>query len=132
VVEPEPASIQASINRVAQEAQQKMMTRYVLTSLGKMLKDELRRIDLVVKQPEKDRFIILCPEARSEEVARLISRIQMSSANHLGLSVACGMATFPEEAVTFDDLIQQAEQKLQGLIRSNGYGPTPSLQASDL
>jgi GGDEF domain-containing protein len=127
VVEPEPASMRASINRVVQEAQQKMMARYVLTSLGRMLKDELRRIDLVVKQPEKDCFIILCPEIKTEELTKLVAQIKAVSATRLGLTLACGTATFPEEAITFDSLVRQAEQRLQNVVSPDDHSYAQSV-----
>jgi hypothetical protein len=126
VVEPEPSSIRVSINRIVQEIQQKMITRYVLTGLDKLLKDELRQIDLVVKEDDKGRFIVLCPETDISELAQLTTRIQAAAMARLGLTVTCGTATFPEEAVTFDSLVNQAEQRLRRPTASSSYNYTQS------
>jgi len=108
VVEPEPASIKSSLNRVVQEVQQKMMTRYALTSLARVFSEELRRSDVVIEQREQGRFIILCPETSRDELGQVIEQLQISAAERVGVTLRYGTASFPDEAFTFDALVNRA------------------------
>jgi GGDEF domain-containing protein len=113
VVEPEPDSIQVALHRTVQEVQQAMMTRYVITSLARVFNKVLRRIDVVIEQREQGRFVILCPETNATGSNVLADRIQAAVAEQLGVSVKCGTASFPDEALTFEELVRQAESHLQ-------------------
>lgn len=119
VVEPRAESVQAALQRAVQEVQRAMLNRYVINSLASELSHYLRRTDLVLEESSRGRFIILCPETNAGDLKMLTESLQMIMAKKLGVPVACGMATFPDEALTFEELVHQAEARLQHL-RSNG------------
>jgi GGDEF domain-containing protein len=112
VVEPESDSIQVALNRTIQEVQRAMMSRYVITGLARVVSGQLRRTDLVIDQREKNRFIIISPDTSFANCQMLADRIQAAAAVQLGVIVSCGVASFPDEALTFDELVQQAKSKL--------------------
>jgi hypothetical protein len=114
VVEPMQNELPEDIQRTVHEIQQTMMERYVTASLAQMITKEARRTDLVVEEKSRDheRFIVLCPETPSEGSAILADRIRSSAMNSLGISVACGIASFPTEALTFEELLHKAEINL--------------------
>lgn len=125
VVELEPGSIQAALHKTVQEVQKAMMSRYMLTSLARLICSVLRRTDMVIEQREQGRFIILSPETNTENSQVLIHRIQSVAAEHLGIAVNIGAASFPESALTFDELVHQAERQLtryepSGAMSMNG------------
>jgi GGDEF domain-containing protein len=113
VVEPDPDSIQISLHRTVREVQQAMMIRYVVTSLARVFDQVLRRIDLIITQQEQGRFVILCPETNSDGSRVVIDRIREAVSAQLGVSVRCGAASFPDEALTFDELVTQAELRMK-------------------
>ena len=108
VVEPELTSIKNSLNRVVQEVQQNMMTRYALTSMARVFSEELRRTDVIIEQRDQSRFIILCPETGSEELGKLIEQLQITASERIGVTLKYGTASFPDEALTFDALVNRA------------------------
>jgi GGDEF domain-containing protein len=112
VVEPEPITFQLAVSRIVREIQEAMMGRYVLTRLGRALSDHLRRTDLLLEQDKRGRFILLCPETDAAASTEVAARVR-STAEHLGIAVNCGVATFPDEALTFEALLQEAESDLQ-------------------
>lgn len=116
VVEPIPGSIDAELKRSVQEIQRKMTQRFLVASLAQLISTEARRTDLVISRNENGRFVILCPETSSEGSLRLIERIQMVSMERLGISIVYGMASFPDEALTYDDLINKAEFQMQHYV----------------
>ena len=86
-----------------------MLTRYTSNSLVRLLDKELRRTDLIIQQHHKNRVILLFPETDSQGANTMITRISDISNELLGVDVSCGLATFPDEAVTFDELVKRAE-----------------------
>ncbi len=112
VVEPEEESIQITLHRIVHEVQQSMMVRYVITSLARVLSSVLRRTDLMLEQQEQNRFILLCPETDAAGVQVVVDRIQAAAANQLGITVRCGTASFPEQQLTFEQLVEHAKARL--------------------
>lgn len=113
VIKPNPGSIRAVLHRMVHEVQQAMMSRYVVTSLARVIGDQLRRTDIIVDQHEQGRFIIVSPDTDSVNSAVLADRIKSATAVTLGVDVTCGSASFPDGALTFEELVSQAESQLQ-------------------
>lgn len=112
VVEAKPESIQVALHRTVQEVQRAMMTRYVVTSLARVIGNQLRRTDMVLDQRDRGRFVILSPDTNVASSTVVVDRIQ-SAAEQLGVSLACGIASFPDDALTFEELVHRAEANLQ-------------------
>ncbi len=112
VVEPTGDALQLALQRAVQEMQQTLLNSYVITNLAHALSRYLRRSDLVLQERERGRFIILCPDTSARDMDPLVEYIQATAGELLGVSVNCGTATFPDEALTFEELILQAEAKL--------------------
>jgi GGDEF domain-containing protein len=119
VVEPEADSIQVALNRTIEEVQRAMMTRYVTTSLARVISNQLRRTDMVLDQRDKGRFVILSPDTNAANAAALADRIQAAAAVQLGVLVSCGVASFPDEALTFEELVHQAKISVRPPIEPN-------------
>jgi hypothetical protein len=109
LVAPDPASFQASLNRSAREIIQKLLNRFVSNSLIQLIDNELRRTDLILEHPGRDQLILLLKDTDAEGTSLLVERIQQLSTKKLGVSVHCSYATFPDEALTFEELVNQAE-----------------------
>ncbi|MGH2522288.1 MAG: GGDEF domain-containing protein [Anaerolineales bacterium] len=119
VIEPESDSIQVALNRTVQEVQRAMMTRYVITSLARVISNQLRRTDMVLDQRDQGRFVIVSPDTNATSSAALADRIQAAAAVQLGVLVSCGVASFPDEALTFEELVHQAKSNLRSPIETS-------------
>lgn len=113
VVEPRPGAIQAVLHRAAYEIQQALMRRYVVNKLANLLSSQLRRTDLVLEQRGEGRFVIVCPETNASDATMLSEYIETIVAEKIGVSVLCGRASFPEGALTFEELVRQAESNIK-------------------
>ncbi len=114
VVEPDPSSVKVTLNRSVLEIQQAMMTRYVLTSLMRIVSGLTRRTDLIIDQAiDVESFVVFSPDTNNEQAYLLADRVRADIHNKLGVQVCCGLATFPDEALTFDELIECAHAKIQ-------------------
>ncbi len=112
VVQPNPESIQTALHHLVYEIQEAMINSYIINTMAQTLNKYLRRTDIILEQREQGRFIIVCPETRTRDLDLLVEYVQTVATNQLGIAVTCGIATFPDEAVTFEELIHQAESRL--------------------
>ena len=120
LVELEPESLQAALHRAVQEVQETMLSNYVINNIAHTLSKYLRRTDLILEQREQGRFLIMCPDTTAGDLKLLVEYIQAVAAEQLGTSIACGVATFPDEAITFEELVNRAEAHLHHL-NGNSY-----------
>jgi hypothetical protein len=112
VVEPEPDTVRFAMNSIIKDLQRAMINRYVIAKIGSTIGSAIRRTDLLIVQPERNRYIILCPETDDEEIDVLTERIQAATDRRIGISIKYGKALFPHEGLTLDDLLGKAESNL--------------------
>lgn len=91
--------------------QHDLLARFTSARIGQIIDDCIRQIDLVMRD-RRGRFIILCPETDLINASLLAKRIAQAVKERSGLRVRWGVAAFPEEALTFDDLLQKARERL--------------------
>ncbi len=113
IIEPDAKSVKTVLHRTIQEVQQAMMARYVITSMARLISKQLRRTDMILDQYERGRFIVVSPDTSAASSDMLAQRIKSASLEQLGVTVACGVVSFPDEALTFEELIHQAETNLK-------------------
>lgn len=112
IIEPDAVAMGAEFQPAPREIQQQLARRYVMAQIAEILDKEARNTDTIVKQDKPDRFIILCPETQTSNTNTLIRRVVEKTRAQVGVQVGFGVAAFPEEAMTFEELLQKAEQKM--------------------
>lgn len=85
--------------------------RQALISLSKCLDRTLRRSDMMMQMRGSSRMVLVCPET-GKPGAHLLTKRVRQSAELLDLRVSCGAACFPDDAVTFELLLESAEARL--------------------
>jgi hypothetical protein len=118
VVEPVLEAVQTSLHSLVQEVQEAMMNSYVINNMAHTLSKYIRRTDFVLEQRERGRFIILCPETNAADLDLMVEYVQAVAKEQLGAPITYGTATFPDEAITFEELLHKAESQLNGLKRN--------------
>ena len=91
--------------------QHDLLSRFTSARVGQIIDDCIRQTDLVMRD-RRGRFIILCPETDLGNASLLGRRITQAVRGRTSLHVLWGAASFPEEALTFDDLLQKARERL--------------------
>lgn len=91
--------------------QHDLLTRFTSAKVGQIIDDRIRQTDLVLRD-YKGRFIVLCPETELPHASLLANRISQAIKERTSLRVLWGVAAFPEEALTFDDLLAKARERL--------------------
>jgi hypothetical protein len=109
----EPEEIQPVLPRLVLEAQQRIIGNYINVRLAQTLRSELRRMDIVLEDRKKGRVVIVSPEVDEMGAAALLGRLAASVGEKFGVSMKCGSASYPNRALTFEDLVHAAEQELR-------------------
>jgi GGDEF domain-containing protein len=104
-------SLNVSLNRFIQEAQEGAIKEYVLARLARILIEELQDTDIVAQRNEH--FVALLPETNKEDVSQIIRRLEISARDRLGVELNIGASSFPEEAITFEMLLERAETEMK-------------------
>ena len=109
VLKVHPEDVQFNMQRAAEEILQGMLKRYASNRLVRLLDRELRRSDLVLERMKEDEIVLVLPETTPEGTDVLADRIRSAIKKNMGINITAGYASFPDEALTFDDLLKQAQ-----------------------
>lgn len=92
----------------------------LLTDMGKLIKKRLRMIDLAFRYGG-DEFVVLLPQTGKQAATNVVRRLHRLVENHvflpdeglnLKLTASFGLACFPSDAHTKDDLIRMADEAM--------------------
>lgn len=72
------------------------------------LREVLRESDILCFQATENRFVLALAESDGEEARGALARIRQILGDRLRLGIRAGVARFPEDALTLDDLIEEA------------------------
>jgi len=102
---------QKTTREMLKSIQQDLLNRFTSARVGQIINDRIRQTDLVLRD-HRGRFVVLCPETDLDSTILLANRIAQAVKERTNLNVLWGVAAFPEEALTFDDLLQKASERL--------------------
>jgi hypothetical protein len=101
--------------------------RLLFAQLARVVCGELRSTDIVVEGARHDCLLLLAPETDAAGALALAQRAS-AAAREIGVAAAYGAATFPSDALTFDDLITEAD----GRARRPIDAPRPVVSAPEM
>jgi len=111
--------------------QHDLANRFSIARMGQVIDEHVRQTDMVFRD-NRNRFVIMCPETNYESSILLARRIALIVRDRTGVELLLGVATFPDDALNFDDLMEVAlsrlanfgfEMEKQDVVES---GSTPS------
>lgn len=100
------------LQRFIKDIQNDLVAKYMQARVADLLIAQLD--DSAVITQRDDHFVTLLPEINREDVTEIVDKLQATVAEKLGLQVKIGVSTFPDEAVTFETLLERAEGKMTG------------------
>jgi GGDEF domain-containing protein len=103
---------QKSTGEVLKSIQTDIVNRFTSARVGQIIDDCIRQTDLVLRD-KRWRYVVLCPETDLTSALLLARRISDAVQEKTGLSILWGAAAFPEEALTFDDLMRKARERIR-------------------
>jgi GGDEF domain-containing protein len=112
VLEPSKYKLDEELDRIIIENQKKISHQYLASQLAEIITRQVRRTDMVMAKDWDGHFVIVCPENGADGTNILAKRIQEDIKTTLGLSIQYGIAAFPTDALTLEELFQRAETNL--------------------
>jgi GGDEF domain-containing protein len=99
------------IQKMISNVQNDIWNRFSFARIGQVIDEHIRQTDMVFHD-RFNRFIILCPETNHEVSQVLAERIGNIILEKTGMNVIWGFSTFPDDALNFDDLVENAVSQL--------------------
>lgn len=129
-LKPTAASVSYSLDRFLEEAQAEIIEHYIRASVADLLLTTLEDFDIVTRR--NDHFIVVLPEAGADELEETIGRLQREARSRLGIELSIGRARFPDDAVTFGQLLADAERAMnQGpIVRPSAGKETAAVESA--
>jgi hypothetical protein len=111
-------SYQMSLNRFIEEAQMEIIRHYVSARMANLLITNLRDFDVITQRGSH--FVALLPETSREEALKITDQLAQAALSSLGLHLKFGLSTFPDQAVTFERLLEAAETEMKAGTPASG------------
>lgn len=113
LVEPGSEQPAGKITAAAAEIQRLLMKRYQMVALTRLLTGFIRSTDIVLDESDRGRIVLVTPKVNHEQAALLMRRLGKQAEGELGVNLRWSAATFPEQGLTFEELVSQAELTLK-------------------
>jgi hypothetical protein len=110
-ISPHPTSVAASRDRFVEEAMRSLLQDYVQGRVAAFLREQLRIWDTITACG--DHLLTILPITTGKEAEEFARRIRDDAQERLGLDLAIGQASFPDEEVTLVGLLQRAEAAMR-------------------
>lgn len=128
-IKPTVESASYSLDRFFEEAQGEIIKQYVNAKVANLLLSELEDYDIVTRR--NNHFIVVLSEADPDELAETVQRLQNEARRRLGIEFNVGQARFPEDAVTFSQLLNDAERGMRQLAEEPAPAPDSEAASAD-
>ncbi len=129
-IEPETNSFRVAKEKMVEQVQQATIKQYVFAALAKTLEDQLSPYSIIAQNGDK--FLVLMPETRAQDLPHLATQLGELVQESLGLELRIGGASLPE-VETFDELVETAYRELKSKAQQEpgeAFKPrAPSAQA---
>ncbi len=111
VLSPAPSGLNAAVERATVEVDRAVRRRYVYGKLARAVGAQLRRSDLLFEHRGSGRLFVLSPETDQDGTTLLVKRVT-EAAEMAGVPTEAGTASFPDDAIAFESLVEVAEADL--------------------
>lgn len=84
----------------------------VYKTIKEVITTDSRQTDLTLGHTQEELFFLICPETNQIGAERLVNRIQASVQIQLGINLQHGIAIYPDDSNTYEELQRIAESRL--------------------
>ncbi len=102
------------IRELFRDFQRDLVSWFSSARMGQLIGKQIRQTDILMRD-KVSRFVILCPETDKEGVVKFGKRIHLELEDSTGLQITWGCSSFPDEALTFDDMVARAREQMKVL-----------------
>jgi len=97
-----------------------LQAAYQKSRMAEWLRRQLSYPETVLLEAAEERFLVLCPEATACEARQLANTLKQKAVDEFGVHLIWAAATFPDDGLTFNKLMQVAAGSLE--VEPNGNG----------
>ncbi len=101
----------APLNRFVEDVQHEIVKKYIFVHVSNLLIEELGDSAIVTQRDEH--FVTLLPETSREDLSSILKKLEVAAEEKLSLKLRIGIATFPDEEITFEALLERAEDGMR-------------------
>jgi hypothetical protein len=101
-------SIRVALPKMIKSVQQAVMKEYVFANVSRILDDNVDDFGTIALRD--DCFIVVLPEKTANEASTVAQRLEDIIQEKMDIKLQMGMASFPNEAITFEELVELAVQ----------------------
>jgi hypothetical protein len=102
-----------------------MMREYMLAYLTRILDNSVNDFNTIARY--NNHFIMLFPETPGQDIPEIVRNLEKTIRETLNIGLKAGYASFPDEAITFESLIELAVEKA-----NNGYYEEPAIPVAQI
>lgn len=107
---PDGESLTPSISELIAEIQRQNQRRYLDARIAELLSTEIHDSDIVARR--NGHFVMVLTEADEGRAGEVVDRFKSRLKNDLGINLATGIASFPQEELTLTGLLSRAESRM--------------------
>ena len=104
---------QSSVASIAMHRRTTHIIRVVFALIGSVLQEATRETDIVAYDPESDRYVLVLPDVNRAEAEQASERIREMLLKRTAARTAVGIAEFPGDGLSFEDLVARAASGLE-------------------
>ncbi len=123
-ISPNGGSVHVARSELIEQIQRESVGRYVRSQVANLLAVETRESDVITER--EGYFVTVLPETTSEEAQRFAHRLKENSETQLGFGLRVGLASFPDQDVTFEQLLARAADEMRNGESTRAITAVPS------
>lgn len=100
-----------AVKELIRTIQYDLWNRFSFARIGQIIDECVRQTDIVLRD-SGGRFVILCPETDPVSTESLAQRVCHTVEERSSVQVRWGVAAFPDDALSFDDLLHKARANM--------------------
>ena len=102
-------TLQVPLPQIVEDVQKAMMKEFTMAGIARILDENLLGFDTIALRDNY--FIVTMPETRIQDIPQTAQRLENIIHSRLNIPVKIGTASFPDEAITFESLVELAVVK---------------------
>lgn len=106
------------------EAAQRAHDARLPTALHQSITRHLRPGDKLFIERRGNRYAIVCPETAVDDATQLADALAQALAIEYGFRPTCAVASFPQDGLTFNKLLERTAVTLDGTVQDNKFVQT--------
>ena len=102
-------TLQVPLPQIVENVQKAMMKEFTMAGIARILDDNMLGFDTIALRDNY--FIVTMPETRIQDIQQTAQRLKNVIKSKMNIAVYIGTASFPDEAMTFESLVELAVVK---------------------